>query len=103
MATRKAASRRGSTSPRKPRPTGRRPPRQDPEGGLTAEGRKAFARKEDSNLRPGVKGPADTPEKMRRKGIISAPELHSSSRSHAGQRAAYASCPLSPRMGWAGA
>lgn len=43
-------------------------PAKDPEGGLTAEGRKVFARKEGSHLRPGVKGPADTPEKMRRKG-----------------------------------
>jgi hypothetical protein len=40
----------------------------DPSGGLTAAGRKAFARKEGSHLRPGVKGPADTPEKMKRKG-----------------------------------
>jgi len=40
----------------------------DPKGGLTAHGRKVFARKEGSNLKPGVKGPADTPEKMRRKG-----------------------------------
>src|ERR1700759_2369749 len=40
----------------------------DPKGGLTAAGRKAFARKEGSHLRPGVKGPADTPEKMKRKG-----------------------------------
>lgn len=44
------------------------PPEKDPKGGLTAEGRKAFAKKEGSHLRPGVKGPADTPEKMRRKG-----------------------------------
>jgi hypothetical protein len=43
-------------------------PRKDPKGGLSAEGRKAFARKEGSHLRPGVKGAADTPEKMRRKG-----------------------------------
>lgn len=43
-------------------------PQKDPEGGLTAEGRKAFERKDGSRLRPGVKGAADTPEKMRRKG-----------------------------------
>ncbi|HEX4285800.1 MAG TPA: DUF6321 domain-containing protein [Terracidiphilus sp.] len=43
-------------------------PTKDPQGGLTAEGRKMFARKEGSHLRPGVTGPADTPEKMRRKG-----------------------------------
>jgi hypothetical protein len=40
----------------------------DPKGGLTAEGRRYFARKEGAHLKPGVKGPADTPEKMRRKG-----------------------------------
>src|SRR6478609_8958884 len=43
-------------------------PIKDPRGGLTAEGRRYFARKEGANLKPGVKGPADTPEKMRRKG-----------------------------------
>ena len=40
----------------------------DPQGGLTAAGRKAFAEKEGAHLRPGVQGPADTPEKMLRKG-----------------------------------
>lgn len=40
----------------------------DPKGGLTAAGRAYFKRKEGANLKPGVKGPADTPEKMRRKG-----------------------------------
>lgn len=40
----------------------------DPKGGLTAAGRKFFAETEGSHLRPGVKGPADTPEKMVRKG-----------------------------------
>ena len=40
----------------------------DPKGGLTAAGRKHFKRTEGADLRPGVKGPADTPEKMRRKG-----------------------------------
>jgi Domain of unknown function (DUF6321) len=40
----------------------------DPKGGLTAAGRADFKRREGANLRPGVKGPADTPEKMRRKG-----------------------------------
>jgi hypothetical protein len=43
-------------------------PTKDPDGGLTAAGRKFFNRTEGSNLKPGVKGPADTPEKMRRKG-----------------------------------
>lgn len=40
----------------------------DPKGGLTAAGRKHFARTEGANLKPGVKGRADTPEKKRRKG-----------------------------------
>lgn len=40
----------------------------DPSGGLTAKGREYFAKKEGSHLRPGVQGPADTPEKMVRKG-----------------------------------
>ena len=40
----------------------------DPKGGLTAAGREYFNRTEGSNLKPGVKGAADTPEKMRRKG-----------------------------------
>ena len=40
----------------------------DPQGGLTAAGRKHFKRTEGADLKPGVKGPADTPEKMRRKG-----------------------------------
>ena len=40
----------------------------DPKGGLTAAGRKFFRYKEGSNLKPGVKGKADTPEKMKRKG-----------------------------------
>ncbi|MDF3066639.1 MAG: hypothetical protein K0R38_2240 [Polyangiaceae bacterium] len=43
-------------------------PTKDPAGGLTSEGRRYFARKEGARLKPGVKGPADTPEKMRRKG-----------------------------------
>lgn len=37
-------------------------------GGLTAAGRAHFKKKEGANLKPGVKGKADTPEKMRRKG-----------------------------------
>jgi hypothetical protein len=41
---------------------------ENPNGGLTAAGREKFKREEGSNLKPGVKGVADTPEKMRRKG-----------------------------------
>lgn len=40
----------------------------DPDGGLTAAGRAHFKKTEGANLKPGVKGPADTPQKMRRKG-----------------------------------
>jgi len=43
-------------------------PTKDPKGGLTAAGRAAFNKKNGSKLKPGVKGAADTPEKMRRKG-----------------------------------
>ena len=45
-----------------------KPKIKDPKGGLTAAGRAYFKRKEGANLKPGVKGAADTPEKMRRKG-----------------------------------
>lgn len=47
---------------------GAKPRLKDPKGGLTAAGRAHFKRTEGANLKPGVKGPADTPEKMRRKG-----------------------------------
>lgn len=43
-------------------------PLRDPKGGLTAAGRKHFKETEGANLKPGVKGAADTPTKMRRKG-----------------------------------
>ena len=40
----------------------------DPKGGLTDAGREFFAKTEGAHLKPGVKGKADTPEKMVRKG-----------------------------------
>lgn len=40
----------------------------DPKGGLTRKGISYYNRKTGSNLKPGVMGKADTPEKMRRKG-----------------------------------
>lgn len=43
-------------------------PLKDPEGGLTAAGRQEFLKRDGSHLKPGVQGPANTPEKMRRKG-----------------------------------
>ncbi len=46
----------------------KKPRLKDPKGGLTAAGRAYFKRKEGANLKPGVRGAANTPEKMRRKG-----------------------------------
>jgi len=43
-------------------------PLKDPKGGLTAAGRRHFKQTEGANLKPGVRGATDTPEKMRRKG-----------------------------------
>lgn len=43
-------------------------PTKDPKGGLTAAGRAKFKKTEGANLKPGVTGAADTPEKMKRKG-----------------------------------
>ena len=45
-------------------------PAKDPKGGLTAAGRKEFAKKDGSHLKPGVKKPASemTVEEMKRKG-----------------------------------
>ncbi len=40
----------------------------DPKGGLTQAGRDAYNTQTGGHLKPGVKGPADTPEKKRRKG-----------------------------------
>jgi hypothetical protein len=42
----------------------------DPQGGLTAAGRRAFAAKEGAHLKPGVRKPASRmrPDEMRRKG-----------------------------------
>ncbi len=76
MAVRKRSvkAKRGTTktptrnSARKKTARAKKSPLKDPEGGLTAAGRRAFKAKEGANLKPGVRGPADTPEKMRRKG-----------------------------------
>lgn len=43
-------------------------PLKDPKGGLTQAGRDKYNRETGSNLKAGVKGKADTPEKMHRKG-----------------------------------
>lgn len=57
-----------ATQKKRVRSSAKRAPLKDPRGGLTAAGRKAFKEAEGANLKPGVKGKADTPEKMRRKG-----------------------------------
>lgn len=55
--------------PTKPKPkTDAKKVLKDPAGGLTQAGREHFKKTEGANLKPGVKGPADTPEKMKRKG-----------------------------------
>jgi Domain of unknown function (DUF6321) len=48
----------------------RKPAEKDPRGGLTAAGRRAFARRDGADLKPGVTQPDAemTPEEMRRKG-----------------------------------
>jgi hypothetical protein len=61
MATKKAAKRPAKTASM---PAAGK----NPKGGLTAAGRAFFKKTEGSNLKPGVTGAADTPEKMRRKG-----------------------------------
>jgi Domain of unknown function (DUF6321) len=50
--------------------SGRKPVEKDPEGGLTAAGRRAFAQKDGSHLKPGVtkRESEMTPADMRRKG-----------------------------------
>ncbi len=54
--------------PTKPKHTPEKKPLKDPKGGLTAAGRAHFKATEGANLKPGVKGAADTPEKQKRKG-----------------------------------
>ena len=61
----KTATRKKSSSKRSARA-----PEKDPKGGLTAAGRRSFARKQGSHLKPGVtrKSFEMTPQDMRRKG-----------------------------------
>jgi hypothetical protein len=73
MATKKAAAKKvagkaAKKAPRKGAPKSMPKGGENPKGGLTAKGRAFFAAKEGSNLKPGVTGAADTPEKMKRKG-----------------------------------
>ena len=57
------ASKKATKAPRSMPAAGR-----DPKGGLTEIGREYYRLKEGANLKPGVRGAANTPEKMRRKG-----------------------------------
>ena len=54
--------------PTKPAGSTKKKVLKDPQGGLTQAGREHFKETEGANLTPGVTGPADTPEKMKRKG-----------------------------------
>ena len=54
--------------PTKPAGSTKKKVLKDPKGGLTQAGREHFKETEGANLKPGVTGPADTPEKMKRKG-----------------------------------
>lgn len=71
MATRetgltKAATKKAATN--KAAPKSMPKAGKDPKGGLTEVGREFFAKTQGSHLKPGVRGEADTPEKMQRKG-----------------------------------
>lgn len=68
--SRKRTTRKTTSKKKKTRKRAPSAPDKDPRGGLTAAGRKAFARRQGSHLRPGVtKAEADmTPQEMRRKG-----------------------------------
>jgi len=76
MATKKAASKKAATKkPTTKKSTTKKKPSvsltkagKNPRGGLTQAGRDTYNSKTGSHLKPGVKGPADTPEKKRRKG-----------------------------------
>jgi len=69
-AKRKTKRRTGSAARKAPQKRSTQAREKDPKGGLTAAGRKAFARKEGAHLRPGVtkRQSEMTPQDMRRKG-----------------------------------
>ena len=68
MATKKAAVRKSPVKKTAKKTAGVPKSAKDPKGGLTAAGRKFFRERDGSNLKKGVTGAADTPEKMKRKG-----------------------------------
>ena len=63
----KKVSRKAATKSSRPR---EKNPEKDPKGGLTAAGRRAFAKRDGAHLKPGVtsKQSEMTPQDMRRKG-----------------------------------
>jgi hypothetical protein len=70
-AAKKRAGRKKKSAPKKSATKSSRKARdKDPRGGLTAAGRRAFAEKDGSHLKPGVRKPTSdmTPSEMRRKG-----------------------------------
>lgn len=69
-ASARKSSREASSRKTSPRKATARTRDKDPRGGLTAAGRKAFAKKEGAHLKPGVRKKTSemTPQEMRRKG-----------------------------------
>jgi hypothetical protein len=67
-AVKKTAAKKTAT--KKKAPAKKKSAEQDPRGGLTAAGRRAFAERDGAHLKPGVKtkGAAMTPQDMQRKG-----------------------------------
>jgi hypothetical protein len=66
--TKKSAAKKSASKKTPAKTTSMPAAGKDPKGGLTAAGRKFFNDRDGSNLKPGVTGKADTPEKMKRKG-----------------------------------
>ena len=67
-AAKKATAKKAASKPPSKRVGSMPKEGRDPKGGLTAAGRKFYNEQTGGNLKPGVKGKADTPEKKRRKG-----------------------------------
>ncbi|GAC1359732.1 MAG: hypothetical protein NVSMB3_07380 [Acidobacteriaceae bacterium] len=68
MTTRKTATKKATVKKATAKKAAMPAEGKDPKGGLTAAGRRYFREKDGSELKPGVKGAADSPEKMLRKG-----------------------------------
>ena len=68
--TAKKTTRKKVAKTRTTKTASRKTPTKDPKGGLTAAGRKAFAKSAGAHLKPGVRKPisAMTPDEMKRKG-----------------------------------